>query len=213
MRRAISLTQNNLKQITKHMTKKITKFALISLTAIFVSSCSQFTYFNDSKSKVPSDPKFYVNSVNVKISEKRIFPLGIDSNKNDLDLMTDNEIKEFTKEEIVNYLKKENIYSDLPDGNNVFECNFDINFIKNYYMFTNFKYAGISMNGYSISVLKDDKLFAETRDASHYFINNRGLGWGGVFRILTFRLNKDDEKNMVGIFSRVVAGNMKDFGK
>ena len=193
------------------MTKKITKFALISLTAIFVSSCSQFAYFNDNKSKIPANPKFYLSSVNVKISEQRILPLGIDSNKNDL--MTDNEIKDFTREEIVNYLKKENIYSDLPEGNNVFECNFDISFIKNYYMFTNFKYAGISMNGYKISVLKDGKPFASSEDVNHYFINNRGLGWGGFFRIITFSLNKDDEKNMVGIFSRSVAGNMKDFGK
>ena len=196
---------------TTFMKNHITKLTLSIFLALIVSSCSPFTYVGNNKARIPAHPKFYVKSVVTNVEEHRILPLGLDSNKNDL--MTDDEVNDYVKEKIVNYLKSENLYSELSKGEDVFECNFTINFSKNYYMFTNFKYAGTSMNNYNIAVLKDGESFAGMNDSNIYVITGRGLGFGGSLRMLSFRLNKDDEKNMIGIFAGAVAGNMKYFNR
>jgi len=193
------------------MKRVILKFTAILLFATLLSNCSRFTYLNGSKSQISLNPKFYVNDVSTKVSEKRIFPLGLDSDKNDL--MTEKEMNQFVRDEIINALRRDNLYSDSPIGDNVYECNFNAKFIKNYYMFTNFKYARTSLGGYEVSVLKDGKVIATSGDGNEYIVTGNGMGFAASFRAITMRVNRDDENKMVGILSRSIASNMKDFGK
>ncbi len=123
-------------------------------------------------------------------------------------------LKEIFKEKIIFSLKEENLYSAQKNDPNVFEADFSINYVRAFMAFTSDKYAGSSLEGYKIKVIKNEELIANRSNNQHYFVNQGLLGnLKKIAKNLTLSGNENDELKEINAFADGIAKDLKMLGK
>lgn len=170
-------------------------------------------YFQYNHAKyLPIEPKFHLRNVNVVFSEHKIKPFGDKTIESKY--LTKDDVVKITKEEIVNHLKKDNMYAEDVEDRDVFECDFDVNYIRKFMLFTDTKYVGTILNGYQIRIYKNGHLVALHTDNDHIYFLNQGMvaNVKKLSKVLSLNYDQQDEKSEVTALAHFLTDNLRQFG-
>jgi hypothetical protein len=187
---------------------------LIFFFCLFLSGCSSRYFQYQSGFSLPKEsPKFYLRDVKIKFSEQKIKPLH--KNLAESKYLTKNQITILTKQEIVNQLKKDGFYAKNSKSANVLECDFEIEYVRKFMIFTNESYVGTVLNGYKINVYKNGKLVASRDDDENIYFLTQGVtkNYHKLKKIFTFNYKEQDEKKEVEDWAHFLAKNLEKFGE
>jgi hypothetical protein len=184
---------------------------LFLLFCIFLSSCGggYFEYQNNFQPQ--QKPKFRLKNIEINFSEQKIKPLKKDLSTSKY--LTKDQIVAITKQEIINQLKEDKVYN--KNGADVLDCDFQIEYIRKFMLFTNKHYIGTVLKGYKISIYKNGKLVAKREDDDNIYFLSRGFvaNFDKIKKIFTFKYNEEDEKKEVEALAHFLAKNLEKFGQ
>ena len=186
------------------------KISLISLFILLCGCASNYKYFSlKENTSIPDNYKIYVGKVDVNLSEEKMSS-GASSKK----YPDREELSKIFKDEIISWLRQENLYSEDKNKPNVFEADFDINYVREFMAFTSDRYAGSRLEGYQISVTKNENIIA-TRSIKGRYTANHGLV-GNLTKIgktLSLSADQSDELKEINVFANAIAQDLKQLGK
>jgi len=186
------------------------KLSLISLFILLCSCTSNYKYFNlKDNASIPNDYKIYVRNVNVSLKEEKMSS-GASSKK----YPDQEELNKIFKNQIVNQLKQDGLYSDEKNTPNVFEADFDINYVRVFMAFTSDKYAASRLDGYKIDVVKNENIVATRNNNSRYTTNHGLVGnLTKIGKTLSLSADQSDELKEINIFANAIAKDLTQLGK
>ena len=186
------------------------KLSIISLFILLCGCTSNYKYFSLKENvSIPNGYKIYVGNVNINLSEEKM------SSGTSLKKYPDREeISKIFKDEIISWLKREDLYSNDKNKPNVFEADFDINYVRVFVVFTSDKYAASRLEGYRINITKKENVLA-TRNNTGRYAANHGL-IGNLIKIgktLSLSADQSDELKEINIFSKEISKDLTKLGK
>lgn len=186
------------------------KLSLISLLILLCNCASNYKYFNlKENTSIPKDYKIYVRNVEVNLTEKKMSS-GLSSQK----YPNQEKLNEIFKENIISTLRQEGLYSSEKSGQNVFEADFNINYVRAFMAFTSDKYAGSGLEGYEIKVIKNENVIATRNNNTHYGANQGLLGnLTKIGKNLSLSGNENDELKEINIFASEIARDLTQLDK
>lgn len=187
------------------------KLSLIPLLILICSCSSNFKYFAlKENTLIPDGYKIYVGKVNVNLREEKILSSSEPSKK----YPNQEELNKIFKDNIISSLKQEGLYSKDKNDSNVFEANFDINYVRAFMAFTSDKYAGSRIEGYQIDITKNENVIATRNDKAHYVAYHGTIGNLRKIRKTLFLLSDDsDELKEINIFAEEISKYLAKIGK
>jgi hypothetical protein len=188
------------------------KFILLFCFILCGCNGRYFQYQNNfSPAKKP--PKFFLRNLEINFSEQKIKPPKKDSSESKY--LTKDQIVLLTRREIINKLKADGVYAKSRKSANVLECDFEIEYVRKFMMFTNESYVGTVLNGYKIKIYKNGKLIAHRDDDDNVYFLTQGFSnnFNKLKKIFTFSYDEQDEKKEVEALARMLAENLERFGE
>lgn len=185
------------------------KLSLISLF-ILLCSCANYKYFAlKENTAIPDGYKIYVGKVDVNLREEKMSSEASSKKYPDRE-----ELNKIFKNEIISSLQQQGLYSNEKNNPNVFEANFDINYVRVFVAFTSDKYAASRLEGYQISVTKNENIIATRSDKVRY-VTNQGLigNLAKIGKILSLSADQSDELKEINVFADAIAKDLTKLGK
>lgn len=186
------------------------KLSLISLFILLCGCTSNYKYFSlKENTSIPDGYKIYVGKVDVNLSEEKMSS-GASSKK----YPDQEELSKIFKDEIISWLKQENLYSEDKNKPNVFEADFDINYVRVFMAFTSDKYAASRLEGYKINVMKNESIIATRNNKSRYTANHGLVGnLTKIGKTLSLSADQSDELKEINVFTNGIAKDLTQLGK
>ncbi len=186
------------------------KLSLISLFILLCGCTSNYKYFSIKENiSIPGGYKIYVGKVNVNLSEEKMSS-GAPSKK----YPDREELSKIFKDAIIYWLKQEDLYSDDRNKPNVFEADFDINYVRVFMAFTSDRYAASRLEGYKINVIKNENLIATRNNKSRYTANHGLIGnLTKIGKTLSLSADQSDELKEINVFTNGIAKDLTQLGK
>jgi hypothetical protein len=187
------------------------KLPLISLLVLICSCTSNYKYFALKENiLIPDGYKIYVGKVNVNLSEEKMAISQASSNE----YPNKEELDKIFKDKIIYWLKQSNLYSSDKNNENVFEADFDINYVRVFMAFTSDRYVGSRLDGYQIDITKNKNIIAIRNNRERYTVNHGLVGnFKKIGKILSLSADKNDELKEVNAFIDGIAGDLTRLGK
>ncbi len=185
------------------------KLSLISLF-ILLCSCTNYKYFIlKENTSIPDGYKIYVGKVNVNLSEEKMSS-GASSKK----YPDQEELNKIFKNELISSLKQQGLYSNEKNNPNVFEANFDVNYVRVFMAFTSDKYAASRLEGYQISVTKNENIIATRSNKGRYTANHGLVGnLTKIGKTLSLSADQSDELKEINVFAEAISKDLTKLGK
>jgi hypothetical protein len=186
------------------------KISLISLFILLCSCTSNYKYFTlKENTSIPEGYKIYVGKVNVNLSEEKMSS-GASSK-----IYPDQEaLKKIFKDELISSLKQQGLYSNETNNPNVFEANFDINYVRVFMAFTSDKYAASRIEGYQINVTKNENIIATRSNKGRYAANHGLVGnLAKIGKTLSLSADQSDELKEINVFAEAISKDLIKLGK
>jgi len=187
------------------------KSPFILILTLFCSCASNYKYFALKENiSIPDGYKIYVDKVNVNLSEEKIALSQASSNE----YPNQEELNKIFKDKIIYWLKQNNLYSSDKNNQNVFEADFDINYVRVFMAFTSDKYAASRLEGYQINISKNKNIIATRNNTDRYTVNHGLVGnFKKIGKTLSLSADKNDESKEINAFSDGIAGDLTKLGK
>lgn len=186
------------------------KLSLISLLILLCSCTSNYKYFTlKENASIPDGYKIHVRNINVNLSEEKMSFAASSQKYPDQE-----ELKKIFNDGIIYWLKQEGLHSADVNNSNVFEADFDINYVRVFMAFTSDKYAASRIDGYRINVIKNENIIA-TRDNKGSYTANHGLV-GNLTKIgktLSLSADQSDELKEINVFTNSIAKDLNKLRK
>ncbi len=186
----------------------------ILFCCFFLCSCGGkfFQYQNHFQASQES-PKFYLRNIEIDFSEQKIKPFQKDLSNSKY--LTKQQIVSLTKQEIIKQLKEDGFYSSNNKSPNVLECDFEVEYVRKFMIFTNENYIGTVLNGYKIKIYKQGKLVATREDDDNVYFLTQGFrkNFSKLKKIFTFSYNEQNEKREIEDLAHFLAQNLEKFGQ
>lgn len=186
------------------------KLSLISLFILLCSCSSNYKYFTLKENiSIPDGYKIYVGKVNVKLSEEKMSS-GASSKK----YPNREELSKIFKDEIISQLKQHDLYSAEISNSNVFEADFEINYVRVFMAFTSDKYAASRLEGYKIDVIKNKNTIATRNNKGRYAADHGLIGnLTKIGKTLSLSADQSDELKEINVFADAISKDLTQFGK
>ncbi len=186
------------------------KLSLISLFILLCGCASNYKFFNIKENvSIPDGYKIYVGKVNVNLSEEKM-----SSELSSKKYPNQEELSKIFKDEIISQLKREDLYSAERNSPNVFESNFDVNYVRVFMAFTSDKYAASRLEGYKIDVIKNENVIATRNNKGRYTADHGLVGnLTKIGKTLSLSADQSDELKEINIFANEFAKDLKRLGK